>query len=165
MSGNCDAGGVTDGNSSGTIDLPPGAKVISDRVLGEGETPTPAPDGHSASTQRSSFHLTGLRQNEAGGSLDFQRGLEAFRNGSMNEALRAFTTAAEAEPSTAIYLYYRALAMFEVAGAESAQDILITAVEVERREGVENWGQRMERVQGRGRLWVEKARREANLVR
>jgi hypothetical protein len=30
---------------------------------------------------------------------------------------------------------------------------------------VKHWGKRMERVQGRGRLWVEKARRDAGLVR
>jgi hypothetical protein len=164
--GNCGANcGVNGGDSSGTIDLPPGAKVISDKVLGEDQTPTPAEDGRSASTQRSSFQLAGLERREAGGSRDFERGLEAFRSGSMSEALRDFTTAAEAQPTSAIYLYYRALAMFEVAGAQAAEDILASAVEVERREGVENWGQRMERVQGRGRLWIEKARREANLVR
>ena len=153
------------GNSSGAIDLPPGAKIISDRVLGEGETPTPTPDQSSAVAQRSPFRLAGLEQNSEGGLHAFERGLAAFRNGSMNDALRAFTTAADAEPSSAIYHYYRALAMFEVAGADAAQEILATAVEVEQREGVENWGQRMERVQGRGRLWIEKARRDANLVR
>ena len=165
MIGDCVSGGCGSDNSSGAIDLPPGAKIISDRVLGEGQTPTPAPDERSAVAEGSPFRLIGLVQNGEGGPPAFERGLAAFRNGSMNDALRAFTAAAEAEPSSAIYHYYRALAMFEVAGADAAQDSLATAVEVERREGVENWGKRMERVQGRGRLWIEKARRDANLVR
>ena len=167
MAGDCaSGGGVSDNSSSsGEIDLPRGAKIISDRVLDEGQTPTPTPDEHSAIAKGSPFRLTGLDQNSEGGLPAFERGLAAVRNGSMNAALRAFTTAAEAEPSSAIYHYYRALAMLEVAGADAAQEILATAVEVEQREGVQNWGQRMERVQGGGRLWIEKARRDANLVR
>ncbi|HTU26155.1 MAG TPA: hypothetical protein VMF30_12190 [Pirellulales bacterium] len=154
-------------NPPGTIDLPPGAKIISDRIIDQGQAPTPAPapDDQSALGNRSPFRLAGLERSNASGSAEFERGLEAFRGGSMNDALRAFASAAETEPSNAIYHYYRALAMFEVAGADGAQNLLATAVEVERREGVENWGKRMERVQGRGRLWVENARRSANLVR
>ncbi len=165
VTGDCVSGSCGSNNSSGAIDLPPGAKIISDRVLDEGQAPTPAPNEPSAAAEGSPFRLTGLVQNGEGGVPAFERGLAAFRYGSMDDALRAFTTAVDAEPSNVIYHYYRALAMFEVAGADAAQDALATAVEVERREGVENWGKRMERVQGRGRLWIEKARRDANLVR
>jgi hypothetical protein len=164
-SGGCNSGGCAYGDSYGALDLPAGARIISDKVVGESETPSPTPDERSAVADSSPYRLTGFAQNDAGAKPAFERGLASFRKGSMNDALRAFTTAAEAEPSSAIYHYYRALAMFEAAGADAAQDLLATAVEVERREGLENWGQRMERVQGRGRLWIENARRDANLVR
>jgi hypothetical protein len=83
----------------------------------------------------------------------------------MREALGDFEVAASAEPNNALYHYYRALTMYDVAGAEAAQEALQRAVDAESREPVKNWGKRMERVQGRGRLWIEMARRNAGLVR
>jgi hypothetical protein len=146
--------------------LPADANIISDRTIGGDDSPPMAADDQSAAMNRSVFRLTGLKQEDAAaGAPAFERGLAAYRGGSKNDALSAFTAASEAEPSNAVFQYYRALAMFDVAGAEAAQDVLAEAVDLEKREGVKNWGRQMERVQGRSRLWVEKARREAGLIR
>ena len=174
VTGGCGAGGcnsgdcVTSGNyvTPRSVDLPSDANIISDRTIGDDDAPPAAVDDQSAAINRSVFRLTGLKQEDtAAGVPAFERGLTAYRGGSMNDALTAFTMASEAEPSNAVYHYYRALAMFDVAGADAAQDVLAEAVDVEKREGVKNWGKRMERVQGRSRLWVEMARRDAGLVR
>ncbi len=99
------------------------------------------------------------------GGAEFDRGLNAFRSRSLTDALQSFEAAAAKEPDNAMYHYYRALTLFEISGADAARDALRQAVELERREPIANWGKRMERVQGRSRLWIEKSRREAGLVR
>ncbi len=98
-------------------------------------------------------------------SAAFDEGLTSFRARSFTNALQSFEAAATAEPENAMYHYYRALTLFDLNGAEAGNDALQQAIELEKREAVPHWGKRMERVQGRGRLWIEKARREAGLVR
>ena len=83
----------------------------------------------------------------------------------MSDAAAAFSAAVTAEPENAVYQYHLALAEYDVHGAEAAADTLAKAVEAERAAPVKDWGRRMERVQGKNRVWVEKARREAGLVR
>ncbi len=101
----------------------------------------------------------------ASGAAAFDQGLASFRARSFTNALQSFETAATAEPNNAIYQYYRALTLFDLNGAEAGGEALQQAIELEKREAVPHWGKRMERVQGRGRVWIEKARREAGLVR
>jgi Flp pilus assembly protein TadD len=116
----------------------------------------------SARIHQSAFRLTSTRQD---GSAAFQKGVTEFRQGKLKEALGEFEVAATAEPKNALYHYHRALAMFDLAGAEAGHEALQQAIELETREPVKNWGKRMERVQGRGRVWIESARRNAGLVR
>jgi tetratricopeptide (TPR) repeat protein len=133
--------------------------------------PTPATEAvdsavvpdQAAAARPGPFSLAAWHQRE--GSRSFSRGLAAYRNRSLSEALSQFELAAEAEPSNAFYQYHRALALYELAGAEAANKALDEAVASELREPVESWGQQMERVQGPARVWVEKARRKAGLVR
>lgn len=99
------------------------------------------------------------------GSAAFAKGMTAFRSRSLTEAVGSFETAAAAEPNNAIYQYHLALALYDLNGAEVASDALQRAVALEQREPIENWGKRMERIQGRSRAWIEAARREAGLVR
>ena len=112
------------------------------------------------------FHLVAsasiARQN---GSVAFEKGLNAYRQHSLTDAAVSFNSAAEAEPENALYHYYHALATYELAGADAATDSLEKAVQTELQGPVKDWGRRMERVQGRGRVWIEKARRDAGLVR
>jgi predicted Zn-dependent protease len=110
------------------------------------------------------FRLTSLNQDQDG-SADFERGLDAYRNGSMTDALAAFNAASASAPGNALVQYYRALAMKAKFGTEMANEALQLAVEAERQDPVKNWGKTMERVQGHNRVWVEKARRDAGLVR
>jgi tetratricopeptide (TPR) repeat protein len=88
-----------------------------------------------------------------------------MRSGATAEALQAFETAANAEPTNALYRYHLALALYDLSRTEAAQEALSTAVNLERDEPIADWGKRMERVQGRGRVWVERARTAAGLVR
>ena len=123
------------------------------------------PDDQSASVRRPLVLLAGLRNAQADGSSEFNQGLSEFRGGSLNEAARDFEAASSAEPNNALYHYYRALTLYDLYGAAAGEEALAQAVEAERNEPIKGWGKRMERVQGRSRLWVEKARREAGLVR
>jgi hypothetical protein len=126
--------------------------------------PTPGAD-QSASVRRPLILLAGLRNNGADGSVEFERGLNAYRNGSMNDAAREFEAATTAEPDNAVYHYYRALAMYDLYGAEAALEARQQAIQAELRQPIAGWGRRMERVQGRARLWIEQARRDAGLVK
>ena len=97
--------------------------------------------------------------------MAFEKGLTAYRQHSLTDAAASFNMASETEPENALYHYYLALATYELAGAEAASDTLEKAVQAELAEPVKDWGRRMERVQGRGRVWIERARRDAGLVR
>ena len=163
----CGTGGCGTSGSCGTsaaTETPVNSKVISDVPSPSEEVaPQVAPSDRSASIQQSSFHAASNVRRD--GSVAFEKGVAGFRQGRMREALGDFEVAASAEPNNALYHYYRALTMYDVAGAEAAQEALQRAVDAESREPVKNWGKRMERVQGRGRLWIEMARRNAGLVR
>jgi hypothetical protein len=139
-------------------------------VLYDGPAPAetntpPMPQDPSASAHRPLIMLAGLRNSQGGGSADFEQGLSAYHNGSLDEAARQFEQASSAEPNNALYHYYRALTLHDLYGADAAEDARQQAVEAELREPIQGWGKRMERVQGRSRLWIEKARRQAGLVR
>jgi thioredoxin-like negative regulator of GroEL len=86
-----------------------------------------------------------------------------MRDGATTEALQAFETATNAEPTNALYQYHLALALYDLARTEAAQQALATAVNLERDEPIAGWGKRMERIQGRSRVWVERARIAAGL--
>ena len=81
----------------------------------------------------------------------------------MTSALEAFEAAKAAEPENPLYAYYRALAMYNLYGADAANDWLAQAVTLERDTPIPHWGRRMERVQGRARIWVEQARAAAGI--
>jgi hypothetical protein len=150
----------------------PDSMQTDERVLYDGPAagapepaPAPAPDGAepSADNHQTSFRMTS--QTRRDGLPAFSRGLSSYWDGNMNEALRAFDAAAAAEPRNALYYYYRALAFYSLQGEQAAGQWLAQAVELERQAPVEHWGRSMERVQGRARLWVEQARRDAGLGR
>jgi hypothetical protein len=153
------------GGDAGTAGIPSDANIIYDRTVPESE-PTEAITGEETSAglgRKTNFRLASNSRRDGSGA--FETGVAAFRNGSKSDALTSFDLAARAEPENALYQYYRALSLFEISGADAAQDALEQAVRLEAREAVPNWGKRMERVQGRSRLWIEKARREAGLTR
>lgn len=164
--GSC-GGGTTSASYDASYD--PSDAVVESHITSEHvspsveATPENVPNDRSANIHQSAFRLTSSTQ--ADGSAAFQKGITVFRQGKMKEALGNFEAAATAEPNNALYQYHRALAMFDLAGADAAQDALKKAVELEKTEPVKNWGKRMERVQGKGRVWIETARRSAGLVR
>jgi hypothetical protein len=164
--GSCGAGCVGDKAAQSSSQSP---GVVAETIVNEQTLPVEqgSPENlqldRSARRQTSPFRLTSGGTKD--GSSQFNKGLTEFRQGKPKEALGAFETAANAEPENALYHYYRAMAMFDVAGAEAAQDALQQAVELETRQPIKNWGRLMERVQGRSRVWVETARRGAGLVR
>ncbi|MGD9719851.1 MAG: hypothetical protein AB7O59_01385 [Pirellulales bacterium] len=158
----CGVGGCS-GCEGGETVTGDGGNVIYDGPAPEA-APAPAADT-SAAVRRPLIMLAGMRQTEADGSMDFERGLDAYRRGSMNDAARDFEAASAAEPNNALYHYYRALAMHDLYGPEAATDARQQAVEAELQQPISGWGKRMERVQGRARVWIEKARRDAGIVR
>jgi tetratricopeptide (TPR) repeat protein len=134
-------------------------------IIYDGPVPPPVPqpaDNSSAfNAIRRPFQLTSNQSQERDGSAAFERGVSLFRSKSYSDAISAFDGALAAEPRNALYQYYRAMSLFEVHGADAASDVLRQAVELEREQPVANWGKRMERIQGRSRVWVETARRAA----
>ncbi len=150
--------GVTEGGQSYNAD----EKVLydgpADKAPSTTPPPTPEPDP-SASIFRRPFRLTSVASQQQGdGSKDFALGLRAYLDNNMNGALEAFEASVAAEPQNALYAYYRALAMYNLQGAEGANDSLAQAVELERQTPIAQWGKRMERIQGRARIWIEQAR-------
>jgi hypothetical protein len=148
----------------------PGSQETDERVLYDGPAadapaPAPAPEAADPSANNSQTSFRMASQTRRDGSPAFTRGLRSYRDGNMNEALRSFDTAAAAEPQNALYHYYRALTVYNLQGAEAAGQWLDQAVALERQAPVEHWGRIMERVQGRARLWVEEARRDAGISR
>lgn len=132
------------------------------------DQPAPPPIPNSEASVRGNSQYRLVSQSAAGGgngAAAFDQGLALFRARSFTNALQSFEAAATAEPNNAIYQYYRALTLFDLNGAEAGREALQQAIELEKREAVPHWGKRMERVQGRGRVWIEKARREAGLVK
>lgn len=167
----CSSGGITtEGYSSGSYGS---ESVGQERVIYDGpaagapatETfaPTPAPADSTSARHGASIRTASYRRVVV--SPDFERGLALYRKGQLNEAIGVFETAAQADPQNALYQYYRALALFDLNGAEAAEDALKDAIQAEGRRPIIGWGQMMERVQGPGRLWIERARREAGLVK
>ena len=169
-SGNCDAGSSTSSAPSGGSFQSGDEKILYDGPAENAPNinhdappaPTPEPDS-STGIQRSPFRLTAVTESQGDGLNDYNRGMRSFRDGDMTIALEAFEAAANAEPRNALYAYYRALAMFNLQGADAANDWLTQAVQLERDKPVAGWGKRMERVQGRARLWVEQARANAGV--
>jgi hypothetical protein len=161
-SGDCSTGGCSD-CQTGSGDS--GEVLYDGPAPADSPAPPAMPQDQSARLAHPLIMLAGLHSQQADGSASFEQGLSAYRGGSLNEAVRQFEEASSAEPNNALYHYYRALAQHDMYGAEAAGDALAQAVEAERREPVKGWGKLMERVQGRNRLWIEKARREAGLTR
>lgn len=148
----------------GTYGNPPPAPappVIEGEFVPSAES-TPAP-----TTRQTSFRVADAQASTqaANGEADFGRGITSLRNGNYTSALESFESAANAEPTNALYRYHQALALFELGGAEAGRDALEHALRLERDRPIAGWGRQMERIQGRARMWIETARREAGLAR
>lgn len=178
--GGCSGGGCSNGDVGTSSGAPVGSSTDAgqpiqsdEKVLYDGpaeSAPTnnapPEPQADpSASLSRGLFRLTSQTSPQRDGSNDFARGLRAYMDNNMTQALEGFEAASAAEPQNALYGYYRALAMFNLQGADAANDWLAQAVQLERENPVAQWGRRMERVQGRARLWVEQARAAGGVSR
>ena len=90
----------------------------------------------------------------------FTRGRQLYRSGTFHEAARMFEGAAERERS-AYYVYCLALAQYELGTVNRATANVRRAAGIELDAPVVNWGMRMERFQGKSRLWLEKERTSA----
>jgi len=166
--GNCDIGSTASSAPIDPSERVMNEKVISDRPVGgepAGEpAPDPVPDKSTSVSRGSAFRLTGMKQSHAG-AADFNRGVASFRSRELNDALASFEAAIVAESDNAIYQYYLAMTLFGLSGAEAGQAALARAIELEQQQPIADWGKRMEREQGRGRIWVEKARRDAGITK
>ncbi len=162
--GGCDGGCACGSSTGGPASFETDSKTIYDGpASGAPASPEPADTDPTASTHQIGFRLAAGTSRD--GTPAYSRGLRSYWDGNMSEALRAFDAAAAAEPKNALYQYYRALTFYRLQGPAAAGDWLAQAVEMERQSPIENWGPRMERVQGRARLWVEQARHDAGLGR
>lgn len=146
--GGCESCGGCSGGCGG------GSEVEADMDEGPADdAPTPADarrDGHAGV-------LTVSFRKEAGPS--FEEGLRMYREGDFDAALSAFEAVAAAEPNNALCGYYQALALWQLGDLETADAALEQAVELESQYPIEQFGRKMERVQGRIRLWLDNARR------
>ncbi len=155
--GGCSNGGAALGGESNP-------ETIYDGPASGAPSPDEAAPSEASNWRGVPYRLVSNSTARQDGTAAFDRGLTSFRSRSMNDALASFNVAVRSEPNNAMYQYYRALTLFDLNGGEAAGDALRQAIELERQQPVENWGKRMERVQGRGRVWVEDARRAAGLI-
>jgi hypothetical protein len=93
-------------------------------------------------------------------SRHFAAGLEKYRDGLYDEAVKLFSAATEAAPTDAKYAYFHALALYSAGKKTEAEAAVANAAELEDAAPVANWGRAMERVQGEARIWVEAARQK-----
>lgn len=77
------------------------------------------------------------------------------------DAEKAFEVARKLNPNDARLLYFQAVAQWAQGHEDQAQDTVAIAVQREQQHPIANWGISMERLQGRPRVWLEGARREA----
>jgi len=170
----CGAGGCeTSVGGEASAATPSGERITNEKVISDvpaaGEPaseapPAPSPDQGVQAPRDSAFRLTGLKQDQPG-VAEFNRGVGLYRSRQLNEALAAFEAAIALEDNNAMYHYYLAMTLFGLNGAEAGQEELNRAVVLEEQAPIADWGKRMQREQGRVRAWVEKARRDAGLVK
>jgi hypothetical protein len=138
--------------------------IISDRPAEPVSGDVEGTQNHETSHRRAApYRLVSDERQDGSGAFD--RGMGLLRSRSLAEAVGAFDMAAKAEPNNPLYRYFMALAIYDLNGADAAGDSLAQAVELERQSPISGWGKKMERVQGKSRNWIEKARRDAGLVR
>jgi hypothetical protein len=145
-------------NSTSGIEL--NSTIISDRPAEPASGAVEPTQIHETShRQATPYRLVSEERQDGSGAFD--RGMGLLRSRSLTEAVGAFDMAAKAEPNNPLYRYFLALTIYDLNGGDS----LTQAIELERQSPVSGWGKKMERVQGKSRNWIEKARRDAGLVR
>jgi hypothetical protein len=78
-------------------------------------------------------------------------------------AIAEFSGAGQAHPADAKSLYFKALSQWRMNDREAANKTLAEAIAAEKTQPIHDWGKTMERVQGTHRLWIEQARRRAQV--
>lgn len=123
------------------------------------ENPAPMPETPSVA-----MRLVSLDDGEEPGRTTSQRfaaALSRLHEGQTDAAVQGFRAAMQQYPGNAKYAYFCALAERQAGLLEQAEQTLAEATRLEALSPIDNWGQLMERVQGRQRIWIEEARSNA----
>ncbi len=132
-------------------------------IIDETEQPVPADSAHLTPSQRS-LHLLASHQESVETQRQppqFAEALSDYHIGDFHGALYRLTEAVEQGSKDPLTRYLLALCHYQIGDTETAQAILREAIKLEAKNPIANWGQRMERIQGRARVWVERARQAA----
>lgn len=85
----------------------------------------------------------------------FAQGREFYWKRRYEAARQAFSEAVRHDPTSALHYYFLGLAQYQLGQVDEAKRSVRTAVELEERHPVADWGRIMERCQGRARVWLE----------
>jgi hypothetical protein len=94
----------------------------------------------------------------------FGQALHFFWDRRYPETIDNLELARQAAPDDAACLYFLALAHLRSGEPSLANETLAEAMELDAAQPVPDWGQLMERVQGKQRLWLEEARERARAM-
>jgi len=109
--------------------------------------------------------LASHRKQAAADSPELRRALADVYQGDYHNALYRLSEAVERGSQDPLTRYLLALCQYQIGDTETAAATLREAVRLEGENPIINWGRRMQRIQGRPRLWIEQARRDAEVVR
>lgn len=76
-----------------------------------------------------------------------------------DRAIESLHTAIRLDANNAEYLFVLAIIQYQLGRSDEAEQSVMTAVALEERQPVENWGDSMQRFQGAARVWLEDTRR------
>lgn len=96
-------------------------------------------------------------------SRAFETGLHHFWRNDLATAIRSFETASRYESEEPTYRYFLALARYLGDRRSKAEQDLAAAVLLEREFPAPDLGQQLQRIQGPHRIWLENARRHAQV--
>ncbi len=95
----------------------------------------------------------------------YQRGANFYRQGQLQQAAQALSATAENDRGNPLYVYVLAMIQYKMNQVEDANRNVDKAAGLEQNRAIDNWGQAMQRYQGRARVWLEQTRAKARARR
>lgn len=131
-------------------------------IIDETDAPAPVDAAHYRAHASNEGQLVGHRESASQSEPpQLNRAFEDYLMGDYHNSMYRLTEAVESGSKDPLSRYLLALCYYQIGDTETAEATLREATRLEAAQPIANWGQRMERVQGRARVWVELGRREA----
>lgn len=131
-------------------------------IIDETDRTVPADSTQLRPTGSIEGQLVGYRESASQNEPpQLNRAFQDYVMGDYHGSMYGLTAAVEAGSKDPLSRYLLALCYYQIGDTETAEATLREATQLEANQAIPNWGQRMQRIQGRARVWVELGRREA----